>query len=48
MLNKNAINILKRNINKNGIEINFKRRSENKYGEVDINADYFIVKKINI
>lgn len=46
MLNKNAINILKRNLNKNGIEISFKRKSENAYGEIDVNSAYTTVATI--
>ena len=35
-LNNNTINIIKRNIEKHGIEISFKRKPKNAYGEIDI------------
>lgn len=46
MLNNNTINILKKNIEKHGIEISFKRKPKNAYGEIDNNADFSIIATI--
>lgn len=46
MLNQNSINILKRILRTNGIDINFKRKRENLYGEIDVNAEYINIASI--
>lgn len=46
MLNKNTINIIKRNIEKHGIEISFKRKPKNAYGEIDNNTDFSVIATI--
>lgn len=46
MLNKNAINIINKNIQRNGIEISFYRKEENLYGEIDVNTDFSLITEI--
>lgn len=40
MLNSNTINIIKRALRVQGIDINFQRKSENAYGEIDVDSEY--------
>ena len=47
MLNKNAINIINKNIQRNGIQISFYRKQENPYGEIDLDAAFSLAAKIN-
>lgn len=46
MLNKNAINIINKNIQRNGIKISFYRKEENPYGEIDVNTDFSLIAEI--
>lgn len=46
MLNSNTINILKRILRTNGIDVDFKRKRENAYGEIDVNAEYINITTI--
>lgn len=46
MLNKNTVNIINKDIQRNGIKINFYRQQQNDYGEIDVNADLVFVSEI--
>lgn len=46
MLNKNTINILNKNLQKQGIDISFYRRVKNAYNEIDVNSSFLFVGKI--
>ena len=46
MLNKNTINIINKDIQRNGIKINFYRQQQNDYGEIDVDADLVFVSEI--